>query len=82
MLFERRVTAAKAAREEAESELRLFFYIDSLALVEVLHTYNYAAALEKAASQVGKRCRSCWGVGCSSCKAVKRIEADFGTTRD
>ncbi|KAG2427037.1 hypothetical protein HYH02_014682 [Chlamydomonas schloesseri] len=52
VLFERRVMAAKAAREEAESELRLFFYLDSLALVEVLHTYNYAAALERAAAQV------------------------------
>ncbi|GIL46228.1 hypothetical protein Vafri_3260 [Volvox africanus] len=51
-LFERRLTEAKAAREEAEQQLRLFFYIDSLALVEVLHTYNYAAALQRAALQV------------------------------
>ncbi|GIL71495.1 hypothetical protein Vretifemale_2043, partial [Volvox reticuliferus] len=50
-LFERRLTEAKAAREEAEQQLRLFFYIDSLALVEVLHTYNYAAALQRAALQ-------------------------------
>ncbi|KAG2500939.1 hypothetical protein HYH03_000764 [Edaphochlamys debaryana] len=51
-LFERRVAEAKAAREEAEQQLRLFFYIDSLALVEVLHTYNYVAALERAAGQI------------------------------
>ncbi|GFR40055.1 hypothetical protein Agub_g593 [Astrephomene gubernaculifera] len=51
-LFERRLADAKAAREEAEQELRLFFYIDSLALVEVLHTYNYAAALQRVATQV------------------------------
>jgi hypothetical protein len=34
-LFERRVAEAKALREDAESQLRLFFYLDSLALVEV-----------------------------------------------
>ncbi|GLC77190.1 hypothetical protein PLESTF_001896200 [Pleodorina starrii] len=52
VLFERRLAEARAAREEAEQQLRLFFYIDSLALVEVLHTYNYAAALQRAALQV------------------------------
>ncbi|PNH05107.1 Dynein heavy chain 7, axonemal [Tetrabaena socialis] len=51
-LFERRVAEAKEAREEAEEQLRLFFYIDSLVSVEVLHTYNYSAALHRAAGQV------------------------------
>ncbi len=54
-VFERRVAEAKAVREEAEAELRLFFYIDSLTLQEVIHTYNYAGALQRAAAQV----RSC-----------------------
>ncbi|KXZ43278.1 hypothetical protein GPECTOR_96g744 [Gonium pectorale] len=51
-LFERRLTEAKVAREEAEQQLRLFFYIDSLAILEVMHTYNYGAALQRVAAQV------------------------------
>lgn len=51
-LFEWRLAEAKKARDGAEEQLRLFFYIDSLALVEVLHTYNYTAALHRAALQV------------------------------
>lgn len=33
--FEARVRCAKAAREEAERELRLLFYLDSLTVQEV-----------------------------------------------
>lgn len=68
LAFEARVHGAKAAREVAEAELRLLFYVDSLAATtEVLHTYNYAAAVERVAGQVrgakvGSRRRG-WGGG-------------------
>lgn len=53
VLHERRVQEAKHAREEAEAELRYFFYLDGLHTEEVIHTYDFYGALGRAALQVG-----------------------------
>jgi hypothetical protein len=54
ILFARRVSEAKAARTEAEAQLRALFYLDALdaGVEEVLATYDFHAALARAAAQV------------------------------
>ena len=62
------MTAAKYERDEAERELRYFFYLDSLTISEVIHTFNFYAALQRAAMQVRR-----WVLGCCNGGSEKRV---------
>lgn len=59
-LLDQRVLEAKQARAAAEAELRMLFYLDALdpGVEEVLATYDFHAALARAASQVWA-CAAC-----------------------
>lgn len=45
--FEKRIASAKRAREQAEAELRYFFYLDSLQVEEVSLGFDAPFSLDK-----------------------------------